>query len=316
MDNLESKKEFIIFMAVVFLKLCCFYYIMTEFSHKTWYIDSSDSIMIFLSSHHFLEVAFRVFALSIATCFYSLIALMPAGIISLIIEKYTKRELKPEHFFSIAIIISCLFLTYTSELNTHVELYLCYLVFLPFEEIMPKGFIKRNKGVFVIWGIAALMIAFLVMIFKYLDNDSPSEGYIENLKSIFGKSDTSRIGVNNRGDDVSLLYERLIAKGYQVSDIGTEDVFRDKLSGKNNRIQLYNYIISRGDFKIGSYTEYDERITKCYNQSQTYICVSKGSRTYHKTKDCKALSRCSKQIKTVSVEQAKRMGRRECKICY
>lgn len=313
--KLTEEKNPIFFMIIAFLKIFIFYFFMVGFSHKFGNIETIESFSTFIT-YLFSKNTLVVLALSVATCMFSIVTLIPATLISFIIEKYIKGVIETELPFYIAIIISCLFLTYTPKLNTHVELYLCYLVFLPFEKIKVKAFIKRNKGTFAISALAALMIAFLVITFKYLDNDSPLEEYIENLKSISGKSDTSRIGGNNRGDDVSLLYERLIAKGYKVSEIGTEDVFRDKLSVKNNRIQLYNYIIGRGDFKIGSYTEYDERITKCYNQSETYICTSKGSITYHKTKDCKGLNRCSKQIKTVSIEQAKRMGRRECKICY
>lgn len=312
MNKLESK----FFLIVTFLKLCCFYFIVTELSNKTWPIDNLDPMLSFLSSHYFLEVVFRVLALSIATCLYSFIALIPAGIISLIIEKYTKRELNPEYFILIAIIFSCLFLTYTFRLITYVELYLCYLVFLPYEKIKIKWIIYKNKATCVLWGIAALIIVFLVMAFKYLDSIYFYDGdSMEKLKSISGKNDTHVSG-NSIGDDVSLLYERLLSKGYEVNDIGTEEVFRNKLSEKNNRIELYNYIKSREDFNIGSYTDYDKRISACYNKSKAYICTGKSSKTYHKIKSCKGLNRCSKQVKEVSLEEAKRIGRRECKLCY
>lgn len=57
-------------------------------------------------------------------------------------------------------------------------------------------------------------------------------------------------------------------------------------------------------------------ISSCDDSGKVYVCASNGAKVYHRYKDCKGLSRCSKQIKTVSVEQAKKMGRRECKICY
>lgn len=69
-------------------------------------------------------------------------------------------------------------------------------------------------------------------------------------------------------DDVSVLYNRLLSKGYEVSDIGTEEIFRNKLSKKENRKILYDYIIKRGDFKIGSYEQYEERISRCFDDGK------------------------------------------------
>lgn len=47
-----------------------------------------------------------------------------------------------------------------------------------------------------------------------------------------------------------------------------------------------------------------------------YICTGPQSRRYHKTATCKGLSRCSGEIKKITVEQAKSMGRTPCKRCY
>ena len=59
-------------------------------------------------------------------------------------------------------------------------------------------------------------------------------------------------------DNLSSLYNGLIKKGYSVEDIGDEATFRTKMADKNNRKQLYDYVSSRGDFRIGDYDSYEK----------------------------------------------------------
>lgn len=47
-----------------------------------------------------------------------------------------------------------------------------------------------------------------------------------------------------------------------------------------------------------------------------YICTGPQSKKYHKTPDCQGLRSCSKEIKAVSLDKAKSMGRTPCKWCY
>lgn len=47
-----------------------------------------------------------------------------------------------------------------------------------------------------------------------------------------------------------------------------------------------------------------------------YICTGPSATTYHKTDECKGLNKCSREIKMVSIDKAKKMGRRPCKFCY
>lgn len=47
-----------------------------------------------------------------------------------------------------------------------------------------------------------------------------------------------------------------------------------------------------------------------------YICTGPQSKRFHKTPHCKGLQSCSKQIKEVTVEQARKLGRTPCKWCY
>lgn len=52
------------------------------------------------------------------------------------------------------------------------------------------------------------------------------------------------------------------------------------------------------------------------NAQYVYICTGPKSKTYHKYDDCKGLKRCSKDIVKVSLDKAKSMKRRACKLCY
>ena len=54
------------------------------------------------------------------------------------------------------------------------------------------------------------------------------------------------------------------------------------MADKNNRKQLYDYVSSRGDFRIGDYDSYEK---------------------IHK-------------VKAITIDEAERMGRRECRICF
>lgn len=52
-------------------------------------------------------------------------------------------------------------------------------------------------------------------------------------------------------------------------------------------------------------------------EAQTvYICTGRSATVYHKTSKCRGLNRCSGSVKEVTIEKAKSMNRRACKICY
>ena len=51
-------------------------------------------------------------------------------------------------------------------------------------------------------------------------------------------------------------------------------------------------------------------------QNVVYICNGPSSKVYHKSNTCKGLSHCSTKVYKTTVEEAKKMGRRECKIEY
>lgn len=69
-------------------------------------------------------------------------------------------------------------------------------------------------------------------------------------------------------DNLSSLYNGLIKKGYSVEDIGDEATFRTKMADKNNRKQLYDYVSSRGDFRIGDYDSYEKRLSSAQEEIQ------------------------------------------------
>lgn len=52
------------------------------------------------------------------------------------------------------------------------------------------------------------------------------------------------------------------------------------------------------------------------NNTNVYICTGKSAYSYHKNKNCRGLNRCSAEIKSVSLEYAKSIGRSPCRICY
>ena len=51
-------------------------------------------------------------------------------------------------------------------------------------------------------------------------------------------------------------------------------------------------------------------------QNKVYVVMSTTAHVYHSSKDCKGLQNATHKIKQVTVEEAKKMGRRPCKICY
>lgn len=240
----------VIFFIILFIKVLCFYYVLTMFSHKTLYIEHIESISTFIRTVFFSKVTLSVLAITIATCLISIITLIPSFLICYILEKLIKKEITNEFCFYIAVIISCLLYTYLPGLITHIELFLCYLFFLPIEKIRIKGFIIRNKAVFIIWGIAVLMIGFVVLTFKHLDEALSNKEYTNKFKVIKNK----------------------------------ENIYTDT--------------------------------SKKHVSAKVYICPGNSATVYHKYKDCKGLNRCRSKLKAVTIDEAERMGRRKCRICY
>ena len=61
--------------------------------------------------------------------------------------------------------------------------------------------------------------------------------------------------------EIKKLYTALLGKGYSTNDLGDEATFRTKMSDKTNRKQLYDWVSSKGNFRIGDYESYESRLT-------------------------------------------------------
>lgn len=62
-------------------------------------------------------------------------------------------------------------------------------------------------------------------------------------------------------NEVKKLYSALINKGYTTKNLGDEQTFMSKMQDADNRKQLYDWVNARGDFRIGSYEDYEKRLT-------------------------------------------------------
>ncbi|MFI3285909.1 MAG: hypothetical protein R3Y08_04575 [Rikenellaceae bacterium] len=67
-------------------------------------------------------------------------------------------------------------------------------------------------------------------------------------------------------EEVKKLYTALIDKGYSTDDIGDESTFRSKMSEKNNRKELYDYVSSKYD--IGDYDTYEKRLSPVVSSAE------------------------------------------------
>lgn len=54
------------------------------------------------------------------------------------------------------------------------------------------------------------------------------------------------------------------------------------------------------------------------SSTTVYVCTKGTAYAYHAKKTCRNLKRCVEEghVKAVSLEKAKDMGRRACKVCY
>ena len=59
-----------------------------------------------------------------------------------------------------------------------------------------------------------------------------------------------------------------------------------------------------------------EQLTTPQVKGTVYICTGPQSKRFHKTPNCRGLGSCSKEIKEVSIEVARKMGRTPCGWCY
>ncbi|MGN0032429.1 MAG: LPD38 domain-containing protein [Candidatus Limimorpha sp.] len=78
-------------------------------------------------------------------------------------------------------------------------------------------------------------------------------------------------------DEVNKLYTALLSKGYSTADLGDEETFRAKMSDKNCRKELYDWVSSKGNFRLGDYETYERRLTSSILQEQQPASVPASS---------------------------------------
>ena len=62
-------------------------------------------------------------------------------------------------------------------------------------------------------------------------------------------------------DEFGKLYTALIKRGYTEDEIGDENTFRGAMADKANRKELYDWVSERGDFGIGDYDVFEQRLS-------------------------------------------------------
>lgn len=64
------------------------------------------------------------------------------------------------------------------------------------------------------------------------------------------------------------------------------------------------------------YSPQNEINEQTLKDATVYICTGKRAYSYHNNRSCRGLNICNAEIKRVSLEYAKNIGRSPCKICY
>lgn len=67
-------------------------------------------------------------------------------------------------------------------------------------------------------------------------------------------------------NEIKKLYSALLGKGYSTNDLGDEETFRTKMGDKASRKQLYDWVSSKGNFRLGDYDTYESRLTSASSE--------------------------------------------------
>ena len=51
-------------------------------------------------------------------------------------------------------------------------------------------------------------------------------------------------------------------------------------------------------------------------QTKVIVVMSNNAYAYHKTRNCSAVKKATHKVKEVTLEEAQKVGRKPCKICY
>lgn len=77
--------------------------------------------------------------------------------------------------------------------------------------------------------------------------------------------------------EVKKLYNALLSKGYSTEDLGDEGTFETKMGDKNSRKELYDWVSSKGNFRIGDYDTYESRLTSSASKPDVQTQVASDS---------------------------------------
>lgn len=69
-------------------------------------------------------------------------------------------------------------------------------------------------------------------------------------------------------------------------------------------------------FFIYGYTSESVCYTYSDEPAKVYVVMSTNAYAYHKTRSCKAVQKATHKVKEVTLEEAQKMGRKSCKMCY
>ena len=50
--------------------------------------------------------------------------------------------------------------------------------------------------------------------------------------------------------------------------------------------------------------------------SYVYVCTGPSAKRYHRTPNCSGLSRCSREVKKITLQETEKKGRTPCQKCY
>ena len=137
--------------------------------------------------------------------------------------------------------------------------------------------------------------------------DTEAEFY-EYMKPI--ETATSTYNGEIYEDDLSILYNRLIEKGYTKEELGNKTTFYKRMSDPDNRKILYEYVKERNDFRIGEFDVYEKRILLSLDMRWLYekLSVEYEIGDYHTFYNKMLQEEKRKLIHKVAIEEGLELG--------
>lgn len=174
-----GKEQFKNFIILTVIKIICFYIVLVLFNAKAYLIGEVDSLSSLIKLVFFSDVILKALALTCATGMLYFLTIIPATLICYIIEKTIGKDISAKYYSYIAILLSTMF--FSRSLIDYDELYLSYLLFLPYELLW--NLFKKNWGCLGLWGIVCVLTLALYTVFQYLGTlDNPTSTEKNSIK--------------------------------------------------------------------------------------------------------------------------------------